>query len=214
MPKILHSPQQKYLNQFRTQNDELITQMEKYAEENSIPILDWQSSDFLEQLVLISKPKKVLEIGTAIGYSTIRIARLLNKNSEIDTIEKSKDNIKLALSNIKKSKLADRINLLAGDAFDVMPKLEKKYDMIFLDADKEDYENLFYHSVKLLRKGGIVVIDNLLWHGYAASSKVPPKYKVSTEHIKKFNEIFMGHRKFKSTIMPIGDGLGIGIKIK
>jgi predicted O-methyltransferase YrrM len=214
MSKILYSSQQKYLDQFRTKNDELITQMEKYAKEHEIPILDWQSAEYLEQLVLIANPKKVLEIGTAIAYTTIRIAKLLKKKSMIDTIEKSKDNIKLASSNIKKSKLGDRINLLEGDAFDVMPNLEKKYDMIYLDADKEDYEKLFYYSVMLLRKGGIIVVDNLLWHGFAASVKVPSKYKVSTEHIRKFNEIFMEQKSFKSTILPIGDGLGIGIKLK
>ena len=182
MSKILYSSQEKYLNELRYESDELLLQMEAFAKEKSIPILEWKSAEFLEQLVLASSPKRVLEIGTAIAYSTIRIARLLKKKSIIDTIEKSKDNIKLAENYIKKSKLGDKINLHEGDAFDVMPNLDKKYDMIFLDADKEDYEKLFYYSIMLLRKGGMIVVDNLLWHGYAAASKVPPKYKVCLSH--------------------------------
>ncbi len=214
MSKILYSSQEKYLNELRYESDELLLQMEAYAKEKSIPILEWKSAEFLEQLVLASSPKRVLEIGTAIAYSTIRIARLLKKKSIIDTIEKSKDNIKLAENYIKKSKLGDKINLLEGDAFDVMPNLDKKYDMIFLDADKEDYEKLFYYSIMLLRKGGMIVVDNLLWHGYAAASKVPPKYKVSTEHIRKFNKMFREQPSLKTSILPIGDGIGIGLKIK
>jgi predicted O-methyltransferase YrrM len=214
MSKILYSSQETYLNELRCENNELLLEMEAFAEEKSIPILEWKSAEFLEQLVLISNPKRVLEIGTAIGYSAIRIAALLKKKSLIDTIEKSKDNIKLAKNYIKKSKYGDKINLLEGDAFDVMPNLEKKYDMIFLDADKEDYEKLFYYSIMLLRKGGVIVVDNLLWHGYAAVKKVPPKYKQSTEHIRKFNKMFREQASLQSSILPIGDGIGLGIKIK
>ena len=167
----------------------------------------------LEQFVLSSKPSRVLEIGTAIAYSSIRIARCLRKKGVIDTIEKSKDNIKKAESFIKKSKLEKKINLIEGDALEIMPNLNEKYEMIFLDADKEDYEKLFYYSLMLLKKRGIIFVDNLLWHGHAASSKVPPEYKSSTEHIRSFNKLFTSQKILKTTVIPVGDGVGIGVKI-
>jgi predicted O-methyltransferase YrrM len=130
----------------------------------------------------------------------------------IHSIEKSEDNIKIALENIEKSGLSKKIKLIQGDALTVMPQLGKKYDFIFLDADKEDYKRLFDYSMILLRKGGVIVVDNLLWSGYAASNRVPAKYSKSTKHIREFNNIFILQQNLDSIIIPIGDGLGLGIK--
>jgi predicted O-methyltransferase YrrM len=94
-----------------------------------------------------------------------------------------------------------------------MPKLTEKYDLIFLDADKEDYEKLFYNSLNLLNKRGVIFIDNLLWHGFPASKDVPPKYKRSTEHIREFNKLFVSQKGLKTTILSVGDGIGLGIKV-
>jgi len=214
MDKILYPNQIEYLNSMRRESDPLIEEMESFANANKIPILDWKAAEFLEIVVKIIKPKRVLEIGTAIAYSSIRIARNLKKKSIIDTIEKSLDNISLATENINKAGMTSSINLIHGDALVVMPSLEKKYDLIFLDADKQDYEKLFYYSIMLLKKGGVLFVDNLLWHGFAASSKVPPQYKNSTTIIRKFNELFINHSALKSSILPIGDGIGLGIKIE
>jgi predicted O-methyltransferase YrrM len=108
--------------------------------------------------------------------------------------------------------VGSKIKILEGDAVNIMPQLKKKYDLIFLDADKEDYKRLFDYSLVLLRRGGLLVVDNLLWHGYAASSRVPQNYKESTQHIREFNKLFMNQPNLKSTIVPLGDGLGIGVK--
>jgi predicted O-methyltransferase YrrM len=212
MYNILNTVQQNYLSLFRKKPDELIEEMEKYALENNVPILQWQSAELIEQLVAIKNPKRVLEIGTAIGYTTIRIARNLTGKSSVHTIEKSIDNINKAKEYISKSGLSSRIKVLEGEALNVMPQLKKKYDLIFLDADKEDYKRLFDYSLVLLRRGGILVVDNLLWHGFAASSKVPRQFKTSTKYIREFNIMFMNQQNLKSLIIPIGDGLGIGVK--
>jgi len=214
MSGILYSSQIKYLKKFKKENDLLIVQMEDYAKKNEIPILAWNSAAFLEQLIQISQPKHVLELGTAIAYSTIRIARNLGKNSIIDTIEKSKDNFKQATKNVNKSGYGKKINLLFGDALNIMPKLKNKYDFIFLDADKEDYNKLFNYSIILLKKDGILFVDNLLWHGYAAVSRVPPAQKILTNNIREFNKIFTSHPNLNATILPIGDGIGLGVKLQ
>jgi predicted O-methyltransferase YrrM len=213
MDKILYPSQHQYLNQFKDQDDPLIKEMEKYADEHHIPILHWQSAAFLEILIRIIKPKRVLEIGTAIAYSSIRIARNLKKKGIVQTIEKSKDNIVLAKGYIKKSGVEEKIKILAGNAFEIMPELEKKYDFIFLDADKNEYSKLFELSIMLLKKGGVIMVDNLLWGGHVAAEKVPAKYKTSTEYIRNFNKEFVANSRLKASIIPVGDGLGIGVKI-
>jgi len=212
MDKIILSNQLEYISSFRKNTDSLLEEIESYAKDHSVPILSWQSAEFLEQLVLLKNPKRVLELGTAIAYSTIRIARQLKGKSVVHSIEKSTDNIALAKDFIAKSELGTKIKLLEGDAVNVMPQLKKKYDIIFLDADKEDYKRLFDYSLVLLRKGGLLVVDNLLWHGYAASTRIPQQYKESTNHIREFNELFMNQPNLKTSIIPIGDGLGLGVK--
>jgi len=213
MNKIILETQLEYISSFRKQSDKIIEEMEAYAKEHNVPILSWQSAEFLEQLVILKNPKRVLELGTAIAYSTIRVARHLNGKSVIHSIEKSSDNISVAKDFIAKSGLSAKIKLLEGDAVNVMPQLKKKYDIIFLDADKEDYKRLFDYSLVLLRKGGLLVVDNLLWHGYAASTRVPSNYKESTNHIREFNLLFMNQPNLKTSIIPIGDGIGLGVKI-
>lgn len=212
MKKILYPAQVKYINSFKKNDDPLIIEMESYAAEHQVPILSWQSADFIEQLVQLTNPKRVLEIGMAIAYTTIRIAKNLKKKSVIHTIEVSEDNIAKAKEFVEGSGVGDKIKILEGNALNVMPQLKKKYDMIFLDADKEDYKRLFDYSMILLKKEGLIVVDNLLWQGYAASSKVPAKYKDSTKHIREFNKIFSTQPNLVTTILPVGDGLGIGIK--
>ncbi len=213
MNKILLSNQLEYISSFRKKTDSLIEEMEIYAREHNVPILSWQSAEFLEQLILIKNPRRVLELGTAIAYSSIRIARNLKGKSVIHTIEKSTDNISVAKDFIVKSGLGAKIKILEGDAVNVMPQLKKKYDLIFLDADKEDYKRLFDYSLVLLRKGGLLVVDNLLWQGYAASTRVPTQYKESTNHIREFNSLFMNQPNLKTSILPIGDGIGLGVKV-
>lgn len=212
MSKIINENQLDYLNNFRNEKDDLLIEMEEYARANKIPILDWLSSEFLEHMILTARPKRVLEIGTAIAYSSIRIARSLRKKGIVDTIEKSEPNIETAYGFIKRTNLESKINILEGDALDLLPRLSKKYDFIFLDADKEDYETLFHFALMLLKKKGIIFIDNLLWKGYAASKSVPNNFKISTQHVRKFNDVFMNQKNLKAFIYPIGDGIGIGVK--
>ncbi|MHB1686974.1 MAG: O-methyltransferase [Ignavibacteriaceae bacterium] len=213
MSKIIYPSQLKYLQSFQTEADPLILELEDYAEKNRVPILSKDSARFLEILITMTNPKRVLELGTAIAYSSIRIARNLKKKGIVHTIEKSEDNIKLAKENITKAGLDDKIILMTGNAFDVMPRLDKKYDFIFLDADKSDYKRLFDYCLILLKKGGIIFVDNLLWSGYAASSRVPAEQKTATKHIREFNQIFTSQKSLRTTILSIGDGIGLGIKI-
>lgn len=212
MKNILLQNQIEYLESLRPVPDELIKEMEEFAREKKVPILDWKSAEFLELLISIQKPTAVLEIGTAIAYSSIRIARRLKNGASLDTIEKSTDNITLAKNFINRAGLSSTINILQGDALSIMPALEKEYDFIFLDADKQDYEKLFYYSLNLLKRGGVLFVDNLLWHGYAAMGEVPEGYKNSAKIIRDFNKMFTSEISLETSILPVGDGIGLGIK--
>ena len=214
MKEIINPEQKKYIESFNLETDPFILGMEEFARKNNVPILTRDSAKLIELLIKMYKPTRILEIGTAIAYTTIRIAKASGKKCSVHTIEFSKDNEKLAKQNIKKAKLSKKIKLLSGDALKIMPRLNKKYDFIFLDADKEDYLKLLRLSLKLLKKGGVIFVDNLLWHGFAAASEVPEKYIVSTKYIRDFNKLFTGNKQLQATILPVGDGIGLGIKLK
>ena len=213
MSNILKPEQEDYLSKFIMQEDPLLTEMEDFAHKNNVPILSKDSAEMLELLIRLVNPKRVLELGTAIAYSSIRIAKNLRKKGIVYTIEKSKDNAKLAKKNIAKSGLEEKINLIVGNALDEMPKFDKKFDFIFLDADKTDYKKLFEYSLVLLKKGGVIFVDNLLWHGFAAAAKVPENQINSTQIIREFNQFFISCPGLKTTILSVGDGIGLGIKI-
>jgi predicted O-methyltransferase YrrM len=213
MNDIILPVQKEYIENFRLKNDTLISEMEEYAKANNVPILSWDSAELLEILINSYSPKRVLEIGTAIAYSSIRIARNLKKKGVVHTIEKSEDNINVAKAFIEKAGLQDKINIIQGDALNVMLQLDKKYDFIFLDADKQDYKRLFDYCLILLKSGGILFVDNLLWKGFAANKRVPADYKTSTKQIRDFNSIFMAQKSLKTTILPVGDGIGLGVKL-
>lgn len=213
MSEILKPEQLEYLNKFRNENDPLIKEMEDYAKENSVPILSYHASIFLRQLIAVKQPSRVLEIGTAIAYSSITIAKYLPEDSIIDTIEINPENVALAENYIIRSGLNKKINLIEGDALKVIPNLNYQYDLIYLDADKNVYRDAFEKSLPKLKEGGIVVVDNLLWHGWAAADEVPKKYKNSTKNIREFNEYFMALPGFLTSILSVGDGIGLGVKL-
>lgn len=213
MNKIIYTKQADYLASLRNEKSELLIEMETFAKEKGIPILNYLAADFLESLIYSHKPQRVLEIGTAIGYSTIRIARSLSKRGKIHTIEKSTNNVQIANEYFSQSGLSTKIKLHIGEASTIMPQFKKSFDFIFLDPDKGNYLELLEYSVKLLNKRGILFVDNLLWHGFAAVNRIPNAYKKSTEQIREFNLAFMNHKKLKSLILPVGDGIGLGIKL-
>lgn len=212
MKNIIDNLQLEYLNSLRAEENPLILEMEAYAKEHKVPILDRRSEEFLELMILGQKPERVLEIGTAIAYSAIHIARNLPQHGTLDTIELSDDNYNVASQYIAKCENKEKINLIKGDALKIMRECEQRYDFIFLDADKEDYKELFELSIPLLKIGSTIFIDNLLWHGYAASEEIPDSYKTSAAHIKEFNKYFIEYPSLKSTILTIGDGIGLAVK--
>jgi predicted O-methyltransferase YrrM len=214
MSSFVNIIQYAYLQELRKPVSPQLKVMENYARHNKIPIIDWYSGELLEFVMKLKNPIRVLELGTAIGYSAIRIIQQLSAEATITTIEKSPGNIEKAKEYFEQSGYAKRINLLAGDAKDILPTLTGQFDAVFLDADKRDYAELFELTVPLIAPGGLIVVDNLLWYGYVAEpdENIPESYLPSTRLIREFNKMFFSHPSFKSMLLPIGDGVGLGIK--
>ena len=165
-------------------------------------------------LSLISKikqPKKILEIGTFTGYATLCLAEGLETSGKIYTIDKNEELIKIQNKYFSKSKYHKNIIQYTGDALEIIPKINSKFDLIFLDADKENYNKYLEIIVPKLNKKGILISDNVLWHGKVLSNK-NNQDKV-TKRIDTFNKELVENKNFQTFMLPIRDGLSISIKL-
>ena len=164
---------------------------------------------FLSMISKIIKPKKILEIGTFTGYSTLCLAEGLEKEGEIDTIDNNYELKKIQNYFFNLSKLQDKINQFTCDAIEILPKLKDKYDLIFLDADKKNYLNYLNLIVPLLSKKGVLISDNVLWSGKILN-KVKDK---DSEIIDNYNKKINSDKRLNSVMFPIRDGITVSIKV-
>ena len=166
---------------------------------------------FLSIISKIIRPKKILEIGTFTGYSTICLAEGLETQGTIDTIDNNFELKKIQNYFFNLSKLEDQINQFTCDAIEILPKLKDKYDLIFLDADKKNYLNYLNLIVPLLSKKGILISDNVLWSGKVIS--VNDNNDLETEVLKKFNKKLSNHKNLETVLLPVRDGISLSMKI-
>lgn len=199
-----------YLRGFVPARDELLQEMERYAEEHFVPILNLESAGFLHVLLQIAKPQSILEVGTAIGYSTIWLAR--GSLAQVTTIERDLERSALARENLSRAEVTERVELLEGDALDLIEGLGM-YDMIFLDAAKGQYPRFLELLTPHLNPGGILLTDNVLFHGMVTgNTEVKPKFKTMVNRLREYNQILAAHPAYLTTFLPLGDGLAISIK--
>ena len=166
---------------------------------------------FLSIISKIIRPKKILEIGTFTGYSTLCLAEGLEKGGRIDTIDNNYELKKIQNYFFNLSKLEDQINQFTCDAIEILPKLKDKYDLIFLDADKKNYLNYLNLIVPLLSKKGVLISDNVLWSGKVIS--VNNNNDLETEVLKKFNRKLSNHKNLETVLLPVRDGISLSMKI-
>ena len=189
-----------------------IEELKKYAKENNIPIMMEDGIDFLKSLISQRKIKNILEVGTAIGYSAIMMA-LVDDNIKITSIEKDRERYFEAIKNIKKFNLEDRITLIYNDALET--KLKNKYDLIFIDAAKSKNQDIFEHFSKNLNDKGIVVTDNLSFHGYVNKKTNEIKnrnIRGLVRKIKNYISFLNQNDEYKTVFYEIGDGISVTTK--
>lgn len=196
--------------------EEWIIEIEEQAMNEHVPIMDKISMNFLIQLVGISKPQRILEIGTAIGYSALRMHGAY-PSTTIVTIEKDEYRYNQAVRNINRLQKQDSIKPIYGDAKEKMSELafnNERFDFVFIDAAKGEYQQYFELARPLLTNNGLILSDNILFRGYVANVKEPPqRYKKMVEKIRAYNEWLIKLPDFTTTLVPIGDGLAISRKI-
>lgn len=188
-----------------------IEDLERYAKENSIPIMQKDGIEFLTKYIKDNNIKNILEIGSAIGYSAIKMASV-SDDVKITTIEKDKDRYDLAVSNINLFNMQDRIHIINDDALNV--ELDKKYDLIFIDAAKSQYIKFFEHFDKCLKTNGVVVSDNLSFHGLVEDdSKTHNRNtKQLVKKIRLYIEYLKNNNRYETTFYSLGDGVAISKK--
>lgn len=209
---IIQREQAEYLNRLHAQRDRLLAEMEAHAAEHRVPIADPEVALFLEITARSIKAKKALEIGMAIGYSVIHLARGMGDDGVVVTIEPSDEMIKAASGYFERANLSDRVQIKRGTALDVMPHLTDTFDLLYLDAVKEEYAQYLDLGLPLLRPGGVVIVDNLLWGGRVAQP-ASANDESSTIALREFNPYFINHPQLRSEILSVGDGLGYAVKI-
>ncbi|NLK44078.1 MAG: O-methyltransferase [Tissierellia bacterium] len=202
-----------YIRSLLPRPNGVLEELEEYALDNHIPIVQPEVAQVLKVLLKIKKPKNILEIGTAIGYSAIIMAENSSENCKITTIERRRDMVEKALENISRTPYRDRITILEGEAEEVLLSLNDKYDFIFLDAAKGQYMDFFNKCINLLNKDGIIISDNVLYKGMVATDKlVVRRKKTIVKRLRKYLSHINEIQGYTSCVIPIGDGIAITYK--
>ena len=205
-----------YLSELLPASPDWAKTLEAYAKENKIPIMEPLGIQFLTQLIRLHKPKCILEVGAAIGYSALKMQEA-SPLSQIVTMERDEERYEEAVKNISSNNKTDSIEVLFGDALDLMEDFVqqgKQFDCVFIDAAKGQYGKFFEFADQLVSSGGLIVTDNVLFRGYVAGiDEIPKKYKNMIRKLRDYNEMLSAHPSYNTTIMPVGDGVAISLKV-
>lgn len=182
--------------------------VKKRALENHIPIIMDDTLEKIKEILKEEKPKRILEIGTAVGYSASCFAKYA-ENAVIDTIELDEERAKEAIVNIEKIGVANRINVMIGNAVEILPTLNYEYDIVFIDAAKSKYSIFLEEGIRLIKNDGLILADNVLYKGYVMSDYNKHKQRTAVRHLREYIKEITENPNLKTEILEIGDGLSI-----
>jgi predicted O-methyltransferase YrrM len=205
---------QSYLEDLRPERDPLLGEMEALARLERIPIVEWETGRLLATLVASLRPRRVLEVGTAIGYSTLHMARELGPDGRIVTLERDPERIRQALDFWTRGGVTDRIELVAGDALESLGRLDGPFDLVFLDASKTEIDSYLERLEGRLSPHALLVVDNLLMSGEAAlpESLDTSWGEDSLRAARRTTRALMESREWLFSLLPVGDGVGLGAR--
>jgi len=210
---ILKTEQAEYLDKLMPASDDLLAEMESYAAEHRVPIADREVARFLEITARSTGARVALECGMAIGYSVIHLLRGMGDDGRVITIEPSDEMISRASGYLTRAGLRQRTQIEKGYALEVIPRLNEEFDLLFIDAVKEEYRGYLDLGLPKLRVGGVVICDNLLWGGQVAGAIRSDDQKASPAALREFNSYFVDHPQLRAEVLAVGDGLGYAVKI-
>ncbi len=186
-----------------------LEKIKEKALEDHIPIIMDDTLEVIENRLKNVKPRKILEIGTAVGYSAICFSEFLSEDGKIDTIEREHDRVEEARKNIEKAEVQDKINIIEGDAVEILPTLQGKYDVVFIDASKGKYPFFLKEALRLLADNGIIFADNVLYKGYVLSDYNKHKQRTAVRNLREFLAELQNNQELKTEILEVGDGLAV-----
>lgn len=204
-----------YIHSLERSNGKICDEIEEYAHETFVPIIRKEMESFLRVMINIKQPKNILELGTAIGYSAILMAKAMPKDCNITTIENYEKRIPIAKENIIKAGFEDKIKLIEGDALEVLKNTTEEFDFIFMDAAKAQYPYYLEEIRRILPIGGILIADNVLQEGELIESRFAVERRNRTIHsrMREFIYTLKNSSEFETTIVPIGDGITMSVRV-
>lgn len=186
-----------------------LEKIKKKALEDKVPIIMDDTLEVVAKILTEIKPNKILEIGTAVGYSAICFSEYMQENGKIDTIERDTERVKEARENIKKAEVEDKINIYEGDAVEILPTLNDEYDVVFIDAAKGKYPFFLNQALRMIRQGGVIIADNVLYKGYVMSDYNKHKQRTAVRNLREYIAEITNNDKLETKILEVGDGLAI-----
>ncbi len=202
---------EQYMYRLLPPRDAVLADMERVAEKNEVPIVGPAVGRLLYQLARFVNAGRVFEMGSAIGYSTIWWARGLRRGGKVYYTDGSSANAAQAEGYLQKAGVRDRVEILVGNALDLIDQVEGEFDIVFNDVDKHDYPEVFRKAAGRIRVGGLLVADNVFWSGRVADASVRDR---DTTAIRSFNKMLFSDERFYSTIIPLRDGVAIGLRVQ
>ena len=190
-------------------NHEELKKIKEKALENHIPIIMDDTLEVIEKTLSKNKPKRILEIGAAVGYSAICFTEYLAEGGIIETIERDEERIAEAKENFKKAEVADKVILHEGDAVEILPTLNEKFDMVFIDAAKGKYPFFLQEALRMLDDNGIIFADNILYKGYVMSDYNKHKQRTAVRNLREYIKETTENPNLETEILEVGDGLAI-----
>ena len=191
-----------------------LEQIKEKALDTHIPIIMDDTLEYIYELYRNNPISSILEIGTAVGYSAICFTNILKEDGFIDTIERDIERIEEAKENIKKAEVEDKINIISGDAVEILPTINKKYDMVFIDAAKGKYPFFLKEALRMLNENGIILADNILYKGYVMSDYNKHKQRTAVRNLREYIKEVTENPNLETEILEIGDGLAVTKLIK
>ena len=203
-----------YINSLDTGNSEVCNLIEKEALSDNVPIIRKEMGNLLKVLIALKQPENILEVGTAVGYSSILMSENMPPGCHITTIENYDRRIPIARENFRRAGKEDKITLIEGDAMEVLRELEGPFDFVFMDAAKGQYINYFPEIMRILKKGGLLISDNVLQEGEIVQSKYGVTRRNRTIHERMRDYIYMltHSEEVVTAVVPIGDGITLSVK--
>ena len=210
MSEITYDYMEEYIRGLISDREGTLKEIEDFAIENKVPIVQKETGVFLEFMTSMKKPKRILELGTAVGFSSILMYEASGNEPEIITIERDEKMIELATLNLEKFNLSHKIKIEQGDCLEVLEKLNEPFDLIFMDAGKGHYNHFLPHCLRLLKEDGVIVADNVLFRGMVASQELVKRRKITiVKRMRTYLELVTQDKELITSVIPMGDGIAV-----